>query len=64
MSLKEKDFEAVKDAVETLEENGFEVNCVDKASGHDAVDFDPESKNEVPLGRQTSIDLRITKEHY
>lgn len=64
MGVNEEDFEAVEDAVETLEENGFEVEGVDKIFGHDAVDYDPESESEIPLGRQTSINLRVTKEHY
>lgn len=64
MSVNDQDFDAVKEAIETLEDNGFEVESVDRVFGFDDIEYDPETEEETELGRLTNITLAIEKEHY
>lgn len=64
MSINDQDTEAVEEAVETLEENGFEVRAVDRVYGFEDVEYDEETDEETELGRATSMKISFTKEHY
>lgn len=64
MSTTSQDFEAVQEAVETLEENGFQVRTVNEIFGYEDVDFDVETEEEEELGRKTKFELSVSKEHY
>ena len=64
MSANEDDFEAVQEAVETLEENGFKVESVDRIFGFTEHDYHPDEQEEEELGRKTCFDLAVEKEHY
>lgn len=64
MSANEDDFEAVQEAVETLEKNGFNVESVDRIYGYTDYEYKPDQEEEEELGRKTCFDLAVEKEHY
>lgn len=58
------DFDAVQDAISVLEDNGFEVDQVERIMGFEATEYDDETEESIPLGHESHFTLNVVKEHF